>query len=348
MKLLTRDTFRESVLKRDGKCVICGSTGKLDAHHIIERRLFDHPEEHGGYFLENGASLCDDGTLQSCHLKAEATILSCEEIREAAGITKIVLPRNFYTDQRYDKWGNPYLSNGSRAKGPLFFDESVQKILEAGGVLGQFVDRVKHPRTSHLPWSGGATDDDEFVPSLDLLKQSKVIVTVKLDGEQTTMYSDYMHARSLDGRHDPSQSWVRNLHASIKYNIPPGWRVCGENMFEKHTIPYHLSTYFYVHSIWNERNICLSWQNTVDFAALLELEVVPYLWRGHFEEKAIHRVYTPIFEGNPMEGYVVRVEQEFSLAQFPIAIGKYVSPQFARNRDARHGERIRERNILID
>lgn len=41
-KLLTRDDFRESVLKRDGyRCVVCGTTErKLDAHHIIERRLF--------------------------------------------------------------------------------------------------------------------------------------------------------------------------------------------------------------------------------------------------------------------------------------------------------------------
>jgi 5-methylcytosine-specific restriction endonuclease McrA len=40
-QLLTRDEFRNSVFERDRhRCVICGSEGKLDAHHIIERRLW--------------------------------------------------------------------------------------------------------------------------------------------------------------------------------------------------------------------------------------------------------------------------------------------------------------------
>jgi 5-methylcytosine-specific restriction endonuclease McrA len=46
--LLTRDRFRESVLARDNHaCVVCKRKGiPLDAHHIIERRLF--PD--GGYY----------------------------------------------------------------------------------------------------------------------------------------------------------------------------------------------------------------------------------------------------------------------------------------------------------
>ena len=57
--LLTRDSFRDSVFKRDGyACVICGSSDRpLDAHHIIERRLWTD----GGYYTDNGATLCDDG-----------------------------------------------------------------------------------------------------------------------------------------------------------------------------------------------------------------------------------------------------------------------------------------------
>jgi len=43
--LLTRDEFREAVFARDHhRCVICRNEGK-DAHHILERRLFDD----GGY-----------------------------------------------------------------------------------------------------------------------------------------------------------------------------------------------------------------------------------------------------------------------------------------------------------
>ena len=88
-ELLTRDAFREGVFKRDGhKCVNCGADA-VDAHHIIERRLFDD----GGYYLNNGASVCTP-----CHIKSEQTVISCEDLREKAGITKIVLPGHLYDD----------------------------------------------------------------------------------------------------------------------------------------------------------------------------------------------------------------------------------------------------------
>jgi hypothetical protein len=185
--LLTRAEFRQQVFARDGgRCVICGAPGQ-DAHHIIERRLFDD----GGYYLNNGATLC-----AGCHVKAEMTVLTCEEIRTAAGITQVVLPPHLYPDQAYDKWGNPLLPNGQRLRGELFDDGSVQKILAAGGVLSQFTTRVRYPRTYHLPWSPGATDDDRMLPDVRAFEGQEVVVTAKMDGEQTTMYTDYLHARA--------------------------------------------------------------------------------------------------------------------------------------------------------
>lgn len=350
-RLLDRDSFRAGVLRRDGQCVVCGrkdgSGWRLDAHHIMERRLFIHPDEAGGYFLSNGATLCDNGTLQGCHLKAEATLITCEAIRAAAGIEEVRLPKDLYSDERYDKWGNPYLRNGQRTKGPLFQDESVQKILLAGGVLMSFTDRVKHPRTNHLPWSEGATEDDEFIPGLDRLQDTKVVVTAKMDGEQTTCYRDYLHARSVDGRHSDAQSLVRAFHAKWGWQIPDHWRVCGENMYEVHTIKYKLPTYFFVHSIWNDRNVCLGWDDTIEWCSLLGLAHVPVLYRGPWNEKAVQAIYRPSFEGNSLEGYVVRTAAGFSLAEYPLCVGKFVAKEFAKSRDARHGDRSRDRNILM-
>jgi len=37
----------------------------------------------------------------------------------------------------------------------------------------------------------------------------EVVVTEKMDGENTTMYCDNIHARSIDGRHHPSRDWVK-------------------------------------------------------------------------------------------------------------------------------------------
>ena len=169
---MTRDDFRNSVFQRDNHCcVICGEPAK-DAHHILERRLF--PD--GGYYLNNGASLCEKH-----HLLAESTQLSCDDIRKAAGITEIVRPPHFYTDVEYDKWGNEVLSNGTRVRGELFNDTSVQKILTP--VLDLFTDRVKYPRTYHLPWSPGMNRDDRMMENVSIFEGQHVMICEKLDGE---------------------------------------------------------------------------------------------------------------------------------------------------------------------
>lgn len=36
-----------------------------------------------------------------------------------------------------------------------------------------------------------------------------VVITEKMDGENTTLYRDGLHARSLDSRHHPSRNWVK-------------------------------------------------------------------------------------------------------------------------------------------
>lgn len=63
--------FRSRVFERDGNvCVICGSIGPLDAHHITPRELMPF----GGYVPENGISLCPQH-----HLEAEADLKNdCE------------------------------------------------------------------------------------------------------------------------------------------------------------------------------------------------------------------------------------------------------------------------------
>jgi hypothetical protein len=312
-KLLTRDEFRTGVFARDGNaCVICRNAGQ-DAHHILERRLFDD----GGYYLSNGATLC-----AVHHIEAEQTVLSVECIREAAGIAAPVLPSHFYPDEQYTKWGDIVLPNGRRTKGELFADESVQKILGAGGMLGLYSDYVKYPRTLHVPWSPGATDDDRIHKDLNSFVGQEVVVTEKMDGENTSLYRDYYHSRSLDSNSHPSQSWARAFHARMSYNIPAGWRVCAENLYARHSIEYQdLSAYLQVFFIWDDSNRCLSWDQTVEWATLLEMQMVPVVYRGPWDEKLI-RALPQGRDGS--EGYVVRVARAFAFAEFKRVVGKYV------------------------
>lgn len=100
--------------------------------------------------------------------------------------------------------------------------------------------RTHYPRTPHLPWSPGASSDDVRLtgrPGLAGLTGSEVVVTEKMDGENTTLYADGLHARSLDSAHHPSRARVEALQGRVGPRILAGWRICGENVFARHSIP---------------------------------------------------------------------------------------------------------------
>ena len=187
--------------------------------------------------------------------------------------------------------------------------------------------RYKYPRTHHLPWSLGATDDDKTLSSDASFQGKEVIVSEKMDGESATLYSDYYHARSLDSASHPSQSWLRQFHAGIRHQIPEAWRVCGENLYAEHSISYELPTYFLAFSIW-ERERCFSWDDTVECLNMLGIQHVPILYRGLYDAHLIKKCYTGVSQfGGTQEGYVVRLASEFTLAEFPEAVAKFVRAQ---------------------
>lgn len=181
--------------------------------------------------------------------------------------------------------------------------------------------RVHYPRTPHLPWSPGASADDVRAGNLAGLAGREVVVTEKLDGENTTLYADGLHARSPDSAHHPSRAWVKALHGRIARLIPPGWRVCGENMYARHSIPYaDLESWFYAFSVWDGDH-CLDWDSTVRFARRLGVPVPRVLWRGVFREKAIRAIRVDTAR---QEGYVVRTVEGFTHREFPERVAKWV------------------------
>jgi len=322
--LLDRDTFRNNVFKRDKyTCVICGfhsfDESKINAHHIMERRLWDN----GGYYLENGSTLCID-----CHIKAETTVISCDEVRKASGIKETIIPFSLEDEygMAYDKWGNQLLANGTRVKGELFTDKSVQKILEHGNVLHLFTSYFHYPRTFHLPWSEGLGKGDRVLKDLSLFIGKKVVVTEKMDGENSTISRDYMHARSINSGNHGSRTWLKNLHGTIRLDIPDGWRICGENIYAKHSIAYkNLKSYFMVFSIWDESNEALDWSETEEWCNLLGLKTVPVIYRGEWDEDKIKSLYKNTSEsGDEMEGYVVRLDGKIRFNQFRSSCSKFV------------------------
>ena len=184
--------------------------------------------------------------------------------------------------------------------------------------------RVHYPRTAHLPWSPGATPDDIRVGDLRGLIGREVVVTEKLDGENTTIYREGLHARSLDSGHHPSRAWVKALHGRVGSQIPDGWRVCGENMYACHSISYvDLVSWFYGFSVWDAADRCLDWDDTVSFLNGLGIPTPPVLWRGTFDEKAIRSLRLDM---RKQEGYVVRTAAGFNRAEFTARVAKWVRP----------------------
>lgn len=306
-KLLTRDEFRESVFKRDGnKCVICKNEA-ADAHHILDRKLFSD----GGYYLNNGASLCYEH-----HIEAEKCEISVEEIREAAGITEIILPEGFDRSLVYDKWG--------------------QEVDEA-------LKSRKYGRTYHFPWSPGAKNDDRINYNYwnDIQKINSLVITSKLDGENNCLTKYGVFARSHAA---PTESkWTQDIRqrCDIIKNDLGDLQLFLENLYAIHSIEYpKLDSHYYVFSA-RIGGRCLSWEETKFYANLFDFPTVPELeiinpkdyTEEQFKEKILH--YTSqqeVFdslnpltgENIPREGIVAHNTEEYLLRHFEHNCFKWV------------------------
>ena len=361
--LLTRDEFSERVFARcRGLCCVpdCGLAA-VDPHHIIERRLW--PD--GGYYLANGAPLCSEH-----HLQAEFTTLSPEQLWEWCGVIQRVLPPQFEDGEAIDKWGNPVLPNGTRLRGELFFDEAVQKALRNGGVLPRFTHWVKYPKTYHCPTSPGVTKDDRVLATMGHFVGQRVIVTEKRDGECSSLYRDHMHARSLDSRHHPSRNWLKSFQAAVGPDLPEYWRVVGEGMCAVHSIRYAaLPSWFEGFSIWDERNRCLSWDETLEWFAMLgsssgvSITPVPTLYDGIYDPVAIAESWQSLLSrdqaearrtGDPVqerEGFVIRTAADFAYKDFRTSVCKWVrkghvqTDQHWMQKEVEHNGRIEQQEM---
>lgn len=188
-----------------------------------------------------------------------------------------------------------------------------------------FQKYIKYPRTYHLPWSN-VSNDDKLLKDDTHFFNKRVICTLKMDGENTTMYNDYFHARSLDSNNHESRNWVKGLWSRISYLLDDNMRICGENLYAVHSLKYdNLKSYFMMFSIWID-NKCLSWDETVEYSEILGLETVPVIYDGIYDKEKIINSFVPYEKSN--EGYVVRLADEFNYTDFRISVAKFVRPEF--------------------
>lgn len=206
------------------------------------------------------------------------------------------------------------------------------------------MSRTKYPRTMNFPWSESNSSDDVWWKDARFLEGQEVVMTEKMDGECTTIYPDgHVHARSVDTDRHPSRSWVKQLAAKVCYEMPVGWRLCGENLYAYHSIFYtDLPSYFLVFGIYDGDNRCLPWSEVEEICALLDLHTVPVIYKGPWDEVKVRSLWAgkgayPTFESsvlNPKfpedfrpceaEGYVVRLAGGFPYERFATSCAKYV------------------------
>ena len=182
----------------------------------------------------------------------------------------------------------------------------------------------KYPRTYHLPFSETITDDDKRLPNTKQFEQMQIVITEKMDGENTTIYHDYYHARSLDSKHKEYHSYLlSNILPKIQYLIPNDMHVCGEYLYAEHSIHYeNLKDYFLMFSMW-QNDICLSWKETKEWAELLGLPLVPELYIGSYDETIVKKMAREVVERGG-EGIVIRNVESFHYDEFSKNVGKYV------------------------
>lgn len=152
-----------------------------------------------------------------------------------------------------------------------------------------------------------------------------VVITEKMDGENTSLYRDRVHARSIDSGHHESRSWVKSFHASIRDSVPPDLKICGENLYAKHSIKYaDLPSYFLGFAV-HDRLTCWSWDGTKQIFNRLGIEPVPVLFEGVCEAQTIPNLIKEL-DLNKSEGLVIRHAQQFPLSSFESHIAKWVRP----------------------
>jgi len=185
----------------------------------------------------------------------------------------------------------------------------------------------KFPRIYHFSDSPNLQNDDRRHENETVFEGKEIIGSIKVDGESSSLYTSKVHARSIDSAMHPSRVWIKSLHGKIGYLIPPGHRLCGENLYATHSIHYNnLKSYFYLYTVFNEYNEAVSWNETITWASLLELETVDVFYKGIYDRKLIHEKYEEYCKNSTdeVEGYVVRLADKIPYNDFSKYHIKYV------------------------
>lgn len=192
---------------------------------------------------------------------------------------------------------------------------------------------AKYPRSFHLPWSPGGTNDDKRLHDVSALVGAEIVITEKADGSNLTYTRHDVFSRSHSGPPaHPSFNLAKATHARIAHLLSEGISVFCEYCYAVHSIAYErLPDYSLVFGVRDDiAGIWWDWDMTVAQAAELGLPTVPLLFRGTVSSEEELRALTeklarePSALGGAREGVVVRRAGQFPDAEFGKSLGKWV------------------------
>ncbi len=322
LKLLTRDEFRNGVFDRDNYrcCVPWCKEKAVDAHHIIERKLW----ENGGYYLNNGASLCE-----THHKLAERNKLLPLQLRSYCNIMKEVLP--------------PKLAL-QHLKGPVEFNKWGEPLKEPRSV------KFKYPCTVYLPFSDIPKNHGRDIGDVKHITGIHSVILLKMDGSCSMLDTKIVAARNgLEATHR-SFDMLKRWHSMIKHKIPNNYKLFGEWLYAKHSIHYKdkikLKGFFQLFAVFDvKRSMWCHWDNVKSIAEMVGCRTVPVL--GYLDdtlkpyqiEQQIKKIANEqIKKGH--EGVVVRNHMEFHYSQFSENVMKYVRPNHVQTSRHWQSEKI--------
>lgn len=191
----------------------------------------------------------------------------------------------------------------------------------------------KYPRTYHLTFSKGCSNDDKKLENNDYFLNKNIVITSKLDGSNFCMTNESCFSRSHNGppKHQ-SFDWAKSFHNQIKHIIPENLAIYAEYVFAQHSINYtDLPHYIFIFNILNvETNQWLSWKDVEIIAAKISVPTVPVLFEGvisnnnDLEKLTNSFMKQKEFVDNEREGIVIRLADSFDDKDFDKCISKAV------------------------
>ena len=191
------------------------------------------------------------------------------------------------------------------------------------------MDSRKYSRTYHFPFSAGATNDDKIQFEWTGILSHELVMTEKLDGENTCVKDLGVFARSHAA--PTLNPWAKNMQAiweRLKNDLG-NLEIFGENLYGVHSIEYErLPAHFFVFAI-RQADTWLSWAAVEEYCQLFDLPTVPVVKIDYFTEKSIHPCIQEHLQlgsafGGECEGYVFRNSEAFHVDTFAENVLKYV------------------------